>query len=124
MRILFITQLFQPEEFLKGLPLAKELLKLGHEVEVLTGFPNYPQGKLYKGYKIRFLQRENMEGVSIIRVPLYPSHDKSGFRRFLNYASFAFFAALIGPWVVKKADVAYVYHPPGTIGFPAIIIKM
>ena len=124
MRILFITQWFQPESFFKGLPFAKELLKLGHEVEVLTGFPNYPEGKIYKGYKIRFLQRETIDGISVIRVPLYPSHDKSGWRRFLNYASFAFSAAIIGPWVVKKADVAYVYHPPATIGFPAVMIKL
>jgi len=124
MRILFITQWFQPEELFKGLPLAKELTRLGHEVEVLTGFPNYPGGKIYKGYKVRFLQRETIEGISVIRVPLYPSHDKSGLRRFMNYASFAFSAAIIGPWVAKKADVAYVYHPPATIGFPAMIFKM
>ncbi|MGD0596392.1 MAG: glycosyltransferase family 4 protein [Sedimentisphaerales bacterium] len=108
----------------KGLPFARELLKLGHEVEVLTGFPNYPEGKIYKGYKIRFLQRETIDGVSVIRVPLYPSHDRSGLRRFLNYVSFALSATIIGPWVVKKADVAYVYHPPATIGFPAAMIKL
>jgi len=124
MRILFITQWFQPEQMFKGLPFARELLKLGHEVEVLTGFPNYPEGKIYKGYKIRFLQRETIDGVSVIRVPLYPSHDRSGWRRFLNYVSFALSAAIIGPWVVKKADVAYVYHPPATIGFPAAMIKL
>jgi glycosyltransferase involved in cell wall biosynthesis len=124
MRILFITQWFQPEELFKGLPFAKELSKLGHEVEVLTGFPNYPEGKIYKGYRIRLLQRETMNGISVIRVPLYPSHDKSGLGRVLNYVSFALFAAIIGPWVVKKADVAYVYHPPGTVGLPAIILKI
>jgi glycosyltransferase involved in cell wall biosynthesis len=124
MRILFITQWFQPEQMFKGLPFARELLKLGHEVEVLTGFPNYPEGKIYKGYKIRFLQRETIDGVSVIRVPLYPSHDRSGLRRFLNYVSFALSATIIGPWVVKKADVAYVYHPPATIGFPAAMIKL
>jgi colanic acid biosynthesis glycosyl transferase WcaI len=124
MRILFITQWFQPEPFFKGLPFAKMLTESGHEVEVLTGFPNYPEGTLYKGYKVKFLQRETMDGVSVIRVPLYPSHDASGVRRFLNYASFALSAAIIGPWVVKKADVVYVYHPPATMGLPAIIISM
>ena len=124
MRILFITQWFQPEQMFKGMPFVRELLKLGHEVEVLTGFPNYPDGKIHKGYKIRFLQRETIDGVSVIRVPLYPSHDRSGLRRFFNYVSFALSAAIIGPWVVKKADVAYVYHPPATIGFPAATIKL
>ena len=94
MRILFVTQWFQPEPIFKGLPLAKKLANLGHEVEVLTGFPNYPEGKIYKEYKVRWLQRETIDGISVIRVPLYPSHGKSGFLRFMNYASFAFSAAI------------------------------
>ena len=64
-----------------------------------------------------------MDGVSVIRVPLYPSHDRSSFRRILNYISFSFFAAIMGPFLVKKADVAYVYHPPATVALPAIVLK-
>ena len=124
MRILFIIQWFQPETTLKGLPFAREFQKLGHEIEVLTGFPKYPDGKIYPGYKVRLLQREEMEGVSVVRVPLYPSHDMSGLRRFANYASYALSASSIGPWVVKRADVAYVYHPPATVGLPASAIKI
>lgn len=124
MKILFIIQWFQPEPTLRGLPFAKELVKLGHEVQVLTGFPNYPGGKVYDGYKIKFLQKEDIEGVSVIRVPLYPSHDSSSIRRIANYTSFSLSAAAIGPWVVRKADVAYVYHPPPTTYFPAAVIKM
>lgn len=124
MRILIISQWFQPEIMFKGLPLAKELSKLGHTVEVLTGFPNYPEGKIYKGYKVKLFQREVIDGITVNRVPLYPSHNRSGFGRFINYVSFALATAIIGPWVVKKADVAYVYHPPATVGLPAIIIKM
>jgi len=124
MRILFITQWFHPEGSFKTFSFAKELIKLGHEVEVLTGFPNYPGGKLYNGYKVKLFQKETIEGVPVFRVPLYPSHDRSGIRRFLNYTSFALSAAIIGPWVVKRADVAYVYHPPATVGLPASIIKL
>lgn len=123
MRILMLTQWFEPEPTFKGLPFAKELVRLGHEVEVLTGFPNYPGGKLYDGYKVRLLQREVMEGISVIRVPLYPSHDGSAFRRIANYASFAFSAAFIGTLLVKPADVMYVYHPPATVGFAATVIS-
>jgi glycosyltransferase involved in cell wall biosynthesis len=108
---------------LRGLPLAKELVKLGHHVEVLTGFPNYPIGKTYPGYKVKLLQREVIEGIPIIRVPLYPSHDTNGFRRILNYMSYAFSAALIGPWVTRKFDVAYAYQPPATIGLPAMVFR-
>ena len=57
MRILFITQSFQPQPFLNGLGFAKELVKLGHSVQVLTGFPITSNGKLYEGYKIKFIQK-------------------------------------------------------------------
>lgn len=124
MRILMLTQWFDPEPTFKGLAFAKELVRQGHEVEVLTGFPNYPGGKLYKGYRVRLLQRETMDGISILRVPLYPSHDVSALRRIANYATFALSAAFMGALLVKPADVMYVYHPPATVGFAAAIISM
>ena len=49
MHILLLTQWFQPEFFFKGLPFAKALKAKGHDVEVLTGFPNDPGGKVYDG---------------------------------------------------------------------------
>jgi len=125
MRILLLTQLFQPEpNHLKGLTFAKELAKRGHEVEVLTGFPNYPGGVVYPGYKVRFRTRETMEGISVTRVALYPSHDESGFRRFLCYASFAASASLLGPFLVKRPDVIHVYQGPATLAFPAIVLRL
>jgi colanic acid biosynthesis glycosyl transferase WcaI len=124
MKILLITQWFQPESFYKGMPFVKSLMERGHQVQVLTGFPNYPTGKIYPGYKIRWFQKEMMDGIEVLRVPLYPSHDSSAFGRIANYLSFAFFAALLGPWVVRKADVAYVYHPPATTYLPAFFIKL
>jgi colanic acid biosynthesis glycosyl transferase WcaI len=75
-RILFITQWFDPEPTIKGLIFAQALLRLGFEVEVVTGFPNYPGGKIYPGYKISVLKREFVDGVHITRLPLYPSHSK------------------------------------------------
>lgn len=86
MRILMLTQWFNPEPAFKGLSFAKELIRLGHEVEVLTGFPNYPSGKVYDGYRIRSIQRETLDGVPVLRVPLYPNHDTSSIRRIANYA--------------------------------------
>ncbi|MHC4664284.1 MAG: glycosyltransferase family 4 protein, partial [Planctomycetota bacterium] len=124
MRILLITQWFQPEPFLNGLPFAKELAKLGHEIQVLTGFPNYPGGKVYDGYRVKLLQREIMDGIEVVRVPLYPSHDNSGIRRFANYTSFALSAATIGPWLIKRPDIVYVYHPPPTASLPAFVLRL
>jgi len=124
MRILILTQWFDPEPFYKGIPFAKELVKLGHEVKILTGFPNYPGGKIYDGYRIRFLQRENISGIPVIRVPLYPSHDTSRTRRILTYVSFALSATIFGLFFVRSTDVIYAYHPPATIGLPAVVISL
>jgi colanic acid biosynthesis glycosyl transferase WcaI len=125
MRILFITHYFQPEpNFFVGLPFAKELVRRGHQVQVLTGFPNYPGGKIYKGYRVKFLQKEVMDGVPVIRVPLYPSHDESSIKRIMCYMSFALSASTIGAAAVKPADVAYVAQGPITVGFPACILKV
>ena len=123
MKILLLTQWFDPEPTLKGLVFAKELQRQGHEVQVLTGFPNYPDGKIYDGYKLKLYQREEMEGISILRVALYPNHDSSALKRILNYISFAFMAMLFGIFLTKKADVIYAYHPPLTVGVAAIFIK-
>jgi lipopolysaccharide/colanic/teichoic acid biosynthesis glycosyltransferase len=122
MRILLLTQWFDPEPTFKGLLFAKELQRLGHEVEVLTGFPNYPGGKVYPGYRLRIAQREIIEGVSVLRVPLYPSHDGSAVARTWNYISFAL-SATIGIFGVQRPDIAYVYHPPASVALPAIALK-
>lgn len=123
MKILFLSQFFSPEPFFKALPFATALARRGHEVEALTGFPNYPGGRLYPGYRVRAWQRETLEGIPITRVPLYPSHDRSIVRRTLNYTSFAASASLLGPFLVGRPDVAYVYHPPATVGLPAWVLK-
>ena len=123
MRILYITQYFQPESVFLGLPLAKEFVRRGHQVEVLTGFPNYPGGKIYDGYRVRMLQRETLEGIAVNRVPLYPSHDNSSIKRIMCYTSFAISASTIGVWATKPADLAYVIQGPITVGLPACIMK-
>ncbi len=110
MRILMLSQWFQPEPIFKGLPLARAWKDRGHQVEVLTGFPNYPGGRLYEGYRVRPWQREWMDGILVNRVALYPSHDQSTLRRMVNYLSFGASASLLGPWLVHKPDIVYVYN--------------
>ncbi len=124
MRIVLLSQWFDPEPgATKGLPLARWLQGRGHEVKVLTGFPNYPGGKLYDGYRIQLFQRQMMQGVQVLRVPLYPSHDSSSIGRVLNFTSFAMSAATIGAAGIGGADVGYVYHPPPTIALAAMSLK-
>lgn len=123
-RILIITQWFDPEPTFKGLLFAKELVARGFEVEVITGFPNYPGGTLYDGYRIKLIQKETIEGVLVNRVPLFPSHDKSKLGRVANYISFAFSSLFYGLIFAKRPDVIYAYHPPLTVSISALIIKL
>jgi hypothetical protein len=109
MKILLIISLFQPEpNHLKGLAYAREVARQGHSIQVLTGFPNYPDGKVYKGYKVKWCMREVMDGIEVIRVAHYPSHDRSGIRRFITYFSFALAASSIGLFSVRQPDVIHV----------------
>jgi colanic acid biosynthesis glycosyl transferase WcaI len=122
-RIVLLTQWFDPEPTFKGIIFARKLIEQGYEVEVITGFPNYPGGKVYPGYKISLLQRESIQDIEVTRVALYPSHDGSAIKRILNYISFAVTAAFYGIFMMKKADVMYVYHPPLTTGVSAAVIR-
>lgn len=125
MRILYLTQWFEPEpNIIKGLPFVRALQAQGHKVTVVTGFPNYPTGRLYPGYRLAWRRREVVEGVEILRLPLYPSHDRSSLRRSLNYLSF--FVSLLGFLLLRRRpyDLAYVYHPPITVGLAAALAGM
>jgi glycosyltransferase involved in cell wall biosynthesis len=123
-KIALLTQWFDPEPTFKGLVFARELVRQGFKVEVITGFPNYPGGNIYAGYKVTWIQREVIDGVHVTRLPLYPSHDQSAIKRILNYFSFSISALLYGLFFLKRADVIYAYHPPLTVGIAASLIKI
>ncbi len=123
MKILLLTQWFDPEPTFKGLAFAKELANQGHHVEVLTGFPNYPGGIVYSGYRVKLYQKEFMDGIIVHRVALYPNHGTSALKRILNYVSFGFFSCLMGVLKLPKFDVIYAYHPPLTTGLSASLIS-
>ncbi len=123
-RLLLLTQWFDPEPTCKGLLFARELAKRGFEVEVVTGFPNYPGGRVYPGYRIKWIQREEIDGVRITRLPLYPSHDRSSVGRILNYFSFALAATIYGLFGAARPSVIYAYHPPLTVGLAAALIRI
>ena len=106
---------------IKGASFVRALQARGHEVEVVTGFPNYPTGKLYPGYRLRLVQHETIGGVRVVRLPLYPSHDASSFRRSLNFLSFFVSAMLYCLIRGGRYDLAYVYHPPITVGLAAAV---
>jgi colanic acid biosynthesis glycosyl transferase WcaI len=122
LRILVFTQWYSPEPQKVVSDIPETLLEMGYDVTVLTGLPNYPSGKLYPGYRVRLLQSEVINGVKVIRVPLYADHSTSAMRRVLNFVSFMLAATLLGPWVAPRFDVMHVVHPPITVGLPAWVI--
>lgn len=123
MRIGFITQWWPPEVMPLARSLAGEFTASGHDLTVLTGFPNYPTGTLFPGYPLRWRRLDTVDGIKTVRVPLYPSHDRSAIRRIANFTSFAAAATLIGAPHLRDVDVAYVYHPPLTAALPAIALR-
>ena len=85
-RILIISQYFYPEQFRIN-DISLELEKRGYEVTVITGIPNYPQGKFYKGYGFLRQRKENYHGIEIKRIPIIPRR-QNYFMLSLNYISF------------------------------------
>lgn len=126
MRIAFISQWYDPEVGSAAIPgaVARALQQRGHEVEVITGFPNYPSGRLYEGYRLRPYRRENVRGVRVHRLPLYPSHDSSAVRRMLNFLSFTVSAAGLAPFLGRRSQVALVYSTPATVGLVGVVLRV
>lgn len=124
MKVLILSQWYPPEPMKLLSDMTETLQELGHEVTVLTGFPNWPSGTLYPGYRLRLWQREVQNGVQIIRVPLFPDHSRSAFRRTLNFLSFALSATMLGPWLARRPDVIHLIHPPITAGLPALVLSL
>ncbi|MDA0733962.1 MAG: glycosyltransferase family 4 protein [Chloroflexi bacterium] len=124
MRILILSQFYDPEPVVFPHELAVGLVERGHQVSVITAIPNYPHDKIYPGYRMRPWIKEVRDGVTVLRLPLAPDHSRSAKRRMLNYASFMATSSLIGPWINGKFDVMYVWHPPLTLGVSAWIIGM
>ncbi len=114
MRILFVTQWFDPEPIFKGSSFVDALSAKGHDVEVATAFPNYPGGKLYPGFRLRPYQRDRIGEMVVHRLFVWPSHDKSSLGRVLNYASFFLSSLMFGLLCGGRYDLVYVYHPPIT----------
>lgn len=124
MRVLVVSQYFWPEGFRIN-EVTKSLVGKGVQVDVLTGKPNYPEGKIFEGYRIGGCQHEQYCGAKISRVPLIPRGKNSSIRLALNYLSFIVSGLLFGPWLKrgKKYDVIFVYGlSPLMLALPALLM--
>jgi len=98
--------------------LARHWVAAGHEVTVLTGFPNHPDGVVRPEYRERFWRgfcRENFEGVKVLRTFLLPFPNRKPYERILNYTSFSMSAAMAGSFV-ERPDVVIATSPQLLVG--------
>jgi colanic acid biosynthesis glycosyl transferase WcaI len=124
LKILVVSQYFWPENFRIN-DLVTELVKRGHEVTVLTGYPNYPDGMVFEAFKANPGKYSEFAGAEIVRVPLSP-RGNGPVRLALNYLSFVVSASLLGLFKLRgrKFDRIFVFEPsPITVGIPAIVMK-
>lgn len=124
-RVLFLTHYYPPE---LGAPqtrlreTAVELQRLGHDVRVLTGPPHYPDGIVRDGYAPWAVRRERIDGVRIVRLPMWPRRNGGFVDRAIDQASFAAVAvAAVGE--ASRADVLLVESPPLFLGGTAAILR-
>ena len=112
MKVLFLTDNFPPEvnaPATRTYEHCKEWVKLGADVTVITCFPNFPEGKIYEGYKNKRIQRETIDGIKVIRVYTYITANEGFVKRIFDYMSFmvaGFFAGL-----TVKTDVIVATSP-------------
>lgn len=116
MRVGFISQYFDPESGSAAIPggIARSLSQRGVQVQVATGFPSYPFGRTYSGYRQELRQRSKLDDIEVIRVPLWPDHSRSALARSRYYLSFAMTSTCIGLPSMDKPDCYFVYASPVT----------
>lgn len=117
--ILVVSQYYYPENFRIN-DITTEWVKRGYKVTVITGIPNYPKGKFYKGYGFFKKRKEVFNGVKVIRLALIPRFNNSIFLA-LNYISFVITGWFWAKFTRIKADLVFNFEvSPMTQALPAI----
>ena len=124
MKVLVVSQYFSPENFLIS-EIVQTLVDKGHDLDVLTGKPNYPEGIFFPGYSSWGCMKQDLLGATVYRVPILARGTRSAMRLALNYLSFVLSGLLLGPWLLRrqKYDVIFVYGvSPILQAIPALFI--
>lgn len=117
--ILVIAQYFYPEQFRIN-DICTEWVKRGYKVTVVTGIPNYPQGKYYDGYGLFKKRKETYNGMDIIRIPLIP-RGNNAIMLALNYLSFVVSGFFWKMFTKIKADYVFIFEvSPMTQALPGV----
>lgn len=125
MNLLIVSQYFWPEVFRIN-DLSRNLAGQGVRVTVLTGQPNYPEGRTFANYRWWSCNRETIDGIDVLRVPLAPRGNGGALRLIANYLSYVVCGSLVGPFLTRKqpVDVIFVYGiSPILQAIPAIFLK-
>lgn len=107
MHILFLSDNFPPEgnaPATRTYEHAKEWVKLGHKVTIITGAPNFPEGKVFPGYRNGWYLKEYMDGIEVRRVKTYISANEGFLKRIADFLSFMFMSFFAGLFV-SRPDV-------------------
>ncbi len=124
MHILVISQYFWPENFRIN-DLVSDFVERGHRVTVLTGVPNYPEGRVFDDYQKNPSAFLSYLGARVIRVPM-KARGSGVISLLLNYFTYALSASLLGSWRLRREsiDVIFVYEPsPVTVGIPGALMR-
>lgn len=122
MKILVVCQYYYPEPF-RISDICETLIEKGHEVTVLTGLPNYPEGHVLNDYRRGKKRIETLNGVKVIRT-FEVGRGSGHLTLLLNYFSFALSASLKAFFIKEKFDVIFVNQlSPVMMGIPAIVYK-
>ena len=123
MRILMLTQYFPPESGAAQVrlkELAKGLQRNGHEVTVVTAFPNHPSGVIPPHYRGHWRMKDEVEGIPVWRTWIYPVQRGRFWKRLLNYFSFVF-SSFWGLSKAGKQDILFFESPPLFLGITALV---
>jgi glycosyltransferase involved in cell wall biosynthesis len=122
LRVTFLTHYFPPEvgpAQTRLHELAKRLIAAGQTVTVVTGFPNYPAGEIFPGYRGKRFMEDSVDGIRVLRTWVFATRSRGFAGRLLNYFSFPIFSLLavrkLGP-----TDIIYVQSPPLFTGLAAL----
>jgi colanic acid biosynthesis glycosyl transferase WcaI len=124
-RILFMAQCYAPENVSAAVlitELAVDLASRGHQVSMVTGAPNYPEGRVFDGYRNKLCQEERLDGVRVIRTWSYISPSKKTLARLLHYGSYSA-TAFYGGLAAGHPDVLVSYSPPLPLGLSAWLLS-
>jgi colanic acid biosynthesis glycosyl transferase WcaI len=124
MRIVLVTQWYPPEQAPIGYmfqELAKDLLQKGHDVTIVTGFPNHPTGIVYSGYEKKWRQLEIQDGIKLRRVYLYTSAARSKLNRMITFASFTI-TSTIELLFLKNVDLIFAVFQPLSVGLTLPVV--